>query len=327
MTQARLDLIDLDQELPGQRRFISCWVGRTGGPEVRDGALSFIVDPGPPATADRLIAALEERDVQRLDLVLLTHIHLDHGGATARILERWPGARVVCHPAGRKHLVDPSRLWEGSRQVLGHKAEVYGEPGPVPAAALLAEGAPLPGGLRSIPTPGHAPHHLAFALDGNLFLGEAAGTYSSLGAGLDHTGDEYYLRPATPPRFKLPVAVASLDRLLALDPLPGRLCFAHHGSFAGNGRQLLAEARGQLELWVDTIARVVQAEVGGALPPASRELDALLGRLTHVLQEVDPRFARGERLPADIQERERDFTRQTLRGMLGFLVAEGRLRG
>ena len=320
MSATRLDLIDLDQELRGQRRFISCWLGR--GPE-----LNFIVDPGPPATADRLLAALDELGLARLDLVLLTHIHLDHGGATANILERWPAARVVCHPVGRKHLVDPGRLWQGSLQVLGRKAEVYGEPRPVADELLISAGQQEVPGVAAVETPGHAPHHLAFVQGENLFLGEAAGTFSSLGGGLDYAGNEYYLRPATPPRFMLPVAVASLDRLLALDPLPRRLCFAHHGSFTGDVHGLLTEARAQLELWVASIARVVEEEMQGRPPAAGAEMNGLLERLITVLQEVDPRFARGDRLPEDIQERERDFTRQTLRGMLGFLEEQGRLRG
>ena len=44
MEAGTLHLIDLDQPLPGQRRFISCWA-RTVGP------VTYVVDPGPPSTA------------------------------------------------------------------------------------------------------------------------------------------------------------------------------------------------------------------------------------------------------------------------------------
>lgn len=309
--EARLDLIDLDQQLPGQRRFISCWVGRAA-----EGA--FIVDPGPPATADFLIARLEQLGVTELDLILLTHIHLDHGGATARILDRWPSARVLCHPRGRPHLVDPARLWAGSRQVLGHKAEVYGRPRPVDEAALAAEPRNERLGVTSVETPGHAPHHLAFLWRGNLLIGEAAGTFSTLGLGAD--SEDYYLRPATPPRFVLPVATSSLDRLLKLKEMPGRICFAHHGQFTGDVPGLLGEARHQLELWVATAAAFLAGRTGGVVPEPGDGLEALLPDLADVLRAADPRFARGVRLPADIREREADFTRQTLRGVLGYLA-------
>jgi glyoxylase-like metal-dependent hydrolase (beta-lactamase superfamily II) len=312
--EARLDLIDLDQELPGQRRFISCWVSRSESG-------TFIVDPGPPATADHLIGRLEDLGVTELDLILLTHIHLDHGGATARVLERWPAARVLCHPRGRPHLVDPERLWAGSRQVLGHKAEVYGRPRPVAEAALNEEVGDPGRGIVAVETPGHAAHHLAFLHQGNLFAGEAAGTFSSLGLGPD--SEDFYLRPATPPRFLLPVATGSLGRLLALDPVPGRICFAHHGQFAGDVTGLLETARGQLELWVTTIARWLDENTAGAVPDQGPDQENILPDLANVLQSADPRFARGVRLAADIQERERDFTRQTLRGMLGYLASLG----
>ena len=307
---SHLHLIDLDQDLPGQRRFISCWVS------VSDD-LVFIVDPGPPSTAEHLITRLEELGIPRLDFILLTHVHLDHGGCTSRILARWPDAKVVCHEKGRAHLIDPTRLWQGSLAVLGHKAEVYGEPAPVPLAALVDFDMLLAKGVETILTPGHAAHHVAFHYGDHLFLGEAAGTFSALGGG--SATKKYYLRPATPPRFFPEVARASLERLLALDPLPGRLLFAHHGEFTGDTRGLLTVARDQLARWVETTAETLAIQRG--LPHSEQPSDeaGLMDLITARLALVDPHFARGATLPVDIRERERDFTRQTLRGILEYL--------
>ncbi len=301
---APLHLIDLDQPLPGQRRFISCWA--RVAPD-----LAFVVDPGPPSTGERLVATLEELGLARLDFVLLTHVHLDHGGTTARLLARWPAARVVCHPRGREHLADPSRLWRGSLAVLGDKARVYGEPAPVPAAALADPAEAAARGIAMIETPGHAAHHACFRHGGDLFLGEAAGTYATLGRGDDTP--EPYLRPATPPRFRLATATASLAKLLALDPAPRALLFAHHGRHTGDARTLLAAARDQLDLWV-TVCRERRDAAGPGADP-----DALMAAIAAELRRRDPYYARGALLPADIREREADFTRQTLRGMLGYL--------
>lgn len=307
-------LVDLDQALTGQRRFISCWVAIA--PE-----LVFIVDPGPPSTADRLLGALEDLQIPRLDYILLTHVHLDHGGCTARVLERWPEARVVCHARGRPHLVDPTRLWQGSRQVLGEKAEVYGKPAPVPADSL-AEFAEIESrGIQVIDTPGHAPHHVAFAHGDGLYLGECAGTFSTLGRG--PRAEDYYLRPATPPRFFLETAVASLERVLAVDPFPRRLFFAHHGYFAGDTRRLITVARDQLQLWT-TVVRDERRTLA-ALPHTEQPTgeDALMQHLREALRRRDPYYARAEELPTDIQVREHDFSHQTLRGILGYLAAGG----
>ena len=309
-----LTLIDLDQPLPGQRRFISCWVSRSPG-------LTFVVDPGPPGTADYLVAELEKLGVEQLDFVLLTHVHLDHGGCTARILERWPGARVVCHEKGRPHLIDPARLWKGSRAVLGRKAEVYGQPAPVPADALAGIEILKPHEIRVIDTPGHAAHHQAFLHRGDLFLGESAGTFSTLGNRPDT--DDYYLRPATPPRFFLEVARDSVDRLLDLDPVPANLLFAHHGRFCGDIPGLLRTARDQLTHWVETVREVVKTHQGLPHTEQDEQGTALRDAIMRKLVERDPYFARGAALPEDIQERERDFTHQTLRGMLEYLAENG----
>jgi glyoxylase-like metal-dependent hydrolase (beta-lactamase superfamily II) len=292
-----LDLIDLDQPtLEGQRRFIGCWVCRS--PEV-----TFIVDPGPPSTATDLVARLRAMDVERLDYVLLTHIHLDHAGATAEILAAFPGARVLCHEAGRKHLVAPRKLWEGSRQVLGKTAEVYGAPRPVDAGALADEAELAARGVRTIPTPGHAAHHLCFVHADTLFVGEAAGTFMAL------ADDAWYMRPATPPRFEPAVAFASLERLLALDPLPSRVAFGHHGWLEGRTCELLRLAHEQLTEWV-AAARAVCRQ----MPDAA--LEALIHACLERLALGDPHFALRTELPPDIQVRELQFTRQTLRGIL-----------
>ena len=282
--------------------------------------LVFIVDPGPPSTVDCLIAGLEKRGLARLDFILLTHVHLDHAGCTAGILARWPEAKVVCHEKGRPHLVDPTRLWAGSRKVLGRKAEVYGEPAPVPARALADFDELASRSVESILTPGHAAHHVSYRHGGHLFLGEAAGTFSDLGGG--PATAEYYLRPATPPRFIHQVARASLDRLHDLEPAPTRLLFAHHGDYQGDTRALLKTARDQLDLWVKTVADTLVVLRGLAHSEQPTDEAGLMDMLAARLAQVDSHYARVALLPADIRERERDFTRQTLRGILEFVAGQ-----
>ncbi len=304
-----LQLIDLDQELPGQRRFISSWVGTHQG-------RYFVVDPGPPATGDFLVASLEALHLPRLDFILLTHIHLDHAGATSQVLKRWPEAQVFCHPVGRPHLVDPSRLWMGSLKVLGHKAEVYGEPQPVVESALVGGAFLLEHGIKVVDTPGHAAHHVSFFCGENLFLGESAGTFSNLDRAPGSL--DFYLRPATPPRFFPDVADRSLLSMLEEVPLPKRLCFAHHGMFTGDGEALLKQARRQLKLWVEVVGQtMLEARV-----EATDEADVqnLIPVFMQQLRLADPFFSRGQELPEDIRQREEDFTRQTLRGITGYLA-------
>jgi len=298
MNPDNLLLIDLDQDLPGQREFISCWL-------YRGEDLCYIVDPGPPATAERLLARLRRENLARLDYILLTHVHLDHAGATAQILAAHPEARVACHAGGASHLVDPGHLWQGSRKVLGSMALAYGEPAAVPAAALVSLDELAGKGIATLDTPGHAAHHLSFLHADTLFCGEAAGTFKLLADG------RFYLRPATPPRFFLEPALTSLEKLLAITPAPRRLVFAHHGLAEGLSEVILAAAWQQLTRWVRLAS---QESASGAA-----SLTDLQARIVARLGEEDPHFRLVNHLAPDIQQRELQFVANSLAGILGYL--------
>jgi len=291
-----LHLIDLDLPREGFRRFISCWVLRRGG-------TTLLVDPGPRATVPTLLGALEELGVTRVGGVLLTHIHIDHAGGAGLVLERYPDARVLCHPKGIPHLVDPAKLWAGSLKILGALAEAYGEIAPVPESHIGYEemAAFGPVAVRAVETPGHAAHHLVFQVEDLLFAGELAGVCSPL-------ANRPYQRPATPPTYFHDVFQASIDAALALEAQ--RLCFGHYGA-TPDARDALTRARAQLDLWTETVAR----HLGDA--PGSLE-EAVLQDLL----EVDPLFAPYRELPEDVRVRERTFFSNTVQGMRGYL--EGR---
>lgn len=294
-----MQCIDLDQPAPGYRRFISAWV------RTRPDGFRYLVDPGPRSTADSLLDALAARGVDHLDLVLLTHVHLDHAGGVARVQAAFPGCRVWVCDEGARHVVAPERLWKGSVQVLGDVARMYGEPEPLPADCLVDTDWLGARGIRVIPTPGHASHHVSF-LDGDvLFVGEALGTR------LDLPGDAVYLRPATPPRFSAVSYLASLDALAALQPEPAVTVFAHHGAVPG------------LHRWVDLARRQVLAWLGRAR--ALRDLPDARERLIGEILTTDPTCggAVHAALPPDLQARERSFLRNTTDGILDCVRRDG----
>jgi len=287
-------LIPLDLELTGFQSFIGAWLVRT--PEA-----VFLVDVGPAATVPRLIRSLDALGVERLDCILLTHIHIDHAGGTGDLLERFPGTPVVCQQAGIRHLADPARLWEGSLKTLGDKAVAYGPLRGVPRDLLRDAADFRQHGVEPVPTPGHASHHVSYRFGPYLFAGEAAGVYADLGGGA------FFLRPATPPRFIYEVSVSSLDRLLAT---PHRLlCYGHFGASADTPH-LLREHRSQLELWRQVIASVMQSVEERAVPEAA--LDRLL--------DEDPRLGVWDRLTPQARQRERYFLTNSIRGFAGFLA-------
>lgn len=288
-----LYLIDIDQALEGFRQFISTWVFRVDG-------TTLLVDPGPASTIPYLVDRLRGAGIGRIDLVLLTHIHLDHAGGTGQLLRHFPEAGVNCHPKGIPHLTAPQKLWEESKKVLGKVAEAYGEMAPVPEASIAwRERIPFGGGMiEAFETPGHAAHHASYRMGDILFAGEVCGVYVPLESGC-------YCRPATPPPFQHGIFRDSIARLEALGVK--RVCIGHYGS-----RQDVAEvferARHQLDFWVETAKRRFHA---GSEPFEEAVLADLIAG--------DPYMARWESLPEDIRSRERTFCFNSIRGIRMYL--------
>ncbi|MBI5016761.1 MAG: MBL fold metallo-hydrolase [Deltaproteobacteria bacterium] len=289
-----LFFVDLDLPREGFRRFIAPWV-------LRRGEAALVVDPGPRATVPVLLAALRELGVERLGGILLTHIHIDHAGGAGLLLDRFPGVPVVCHPKGIPHLADPTRLWEGSRKILGDLAAAYGEIAVVPQESLIFGEALELGAWRvsALETPGHAAHHASYIVGDVVFAGEVAGMRYELSSGV-------YQRPATPPVFHPDVYRASIDRVAGVGA--AHLCLGHYG-LAKRPAEALEVAREQIGIWMAVAARHRGADEGAG--------EAILQELL----ETDQHFARLRELPPDIQARERYFAFNSIAGVRGAVAA------
>jgi glyoxylase-like metal-dependent hydrolase (beta-lactamase superfamily II) len=288
MNLCNLVCIDLDQPtLEGFRKFISAWL-------YRGDRFTLLVDPGPLSTIPYLLRELRRHGVERIDYVPLTHIHIDHAGGTGSLLREFPETRVICHPEGIRHLIAPEKLWQGSRKVLGALAEAYGEIVPVPQEKIGFEEEIGASGVRALLTPGHAQHHCCYLLGDLLFAGEVAGVRSEVPGGI-------YMRPATPPRFLLPVALDSVERMIAL--APRRMVFAHYG-LVDRALDHLQIGRRQLRLWVQGVAATA------AIDASHREEGLFAWLLAR-----DDIYRNIHQLPPDLFVRERIFLGNTLRGM------------
>jgi glyoxylase-like metal-dependent hydrolase (beta-lactamase superfamily II) len=194
---------------------------------VRDSGTA-IVETGPKSSIENLLTGLAHANVKALDWIVVTHIHLDHAGAAGTLLRRYPEATVAVHARGAPHLVDPSKLWASAARIYGESlmAELWGGIDPVPEGRIhiLEDGDKIDLGgrsLQALETPGHARHHHALLDDatGTLFVGDA------LGVRLPDVGVN---RPATPPpEFDLEQALASIQRIKALDA--SSLWLTHYG--------------------------------------------------------------------------------------------------
>jgi len=285
-----IQLIEIPQDLPGFNRFIGTW--------ACTGPVNFLVDVGPAGSAHRLIESLESIGMDRIDYVLITHIHIDHAGGLAKILSRYPMAEVICHEKAIPLLTDPSKLWAGSLKVLGDKARMYGEPKPVSGDRLIPHTRCSVPGIEVIDSPGHAAHHLSFAWEDRLFVGEAGGNFMALEGGV-------YLRPATPPRFFMEAFLSSLDRLLALEDRT--LCYGHFGQ-AESSREMLTRFRRQLLRWKD----IIEGEL-------SEGIEDIVPRCMATLLEKDPELACFGYMTPAFQDRERFFLTNSINGFIGYL--------
>ncbi len=288
MNLDNLYCIDLDMPaMEGFRKFVSCWLYRSDN-------LVFVVDPGPLSTMPHLLRELRKYEVEKLDYILLTHIHIDHAGGTGALVKEFPDARVICHPQGIKHLAEPEKLWLGTQKVIGELTEIYGKILPVPEinldyAELLGDS-----GVQVFLTPGHAQHHCCYLLDGLLFGGEIAGVHCKVETGI-------YMRPATPPRFILEVAVDSLQRMIDLQPR--YLVIAHYG-LVEPAVEYLQIGLKQLKLWVRGIAELLDND---------KEVDE--EKIFNWLQYNDKYYRNQYQLDEDIRSRERYFLGNSIRGM------------
>jgi glyoxylase-like metal-dependent hydrolase (beta-lactamase superfamily II) len=235
----------------------------------------MLVDPGPAASLDGLLAALGDTEPRAL---LLTHIHLDHAGAAGSLVRRWPGLEVWVHERGARHVVDPSRLIASATRLYGDDMDrLWGEILPVPEANLrVLTGGERVGDWRVAYTPGHASHHVSYLHEptGSAFTGDVAGV---------RIGDGPVIPPTPPPDIDLEAWRDSLDVLESWRA--ERVGVTHFGTFTDVERHL-SELREGLDRWGERarhtdadgyVAAIEQALAGAgdeasylaAMPPAT----------------------------------------------------------
>ena len=193
---------------------------------VEKGRVAFI-DTGTNDSVPRMLEALSRLSLgaDAIDYVIPTHVHLDHAGGAGRLMQLSPNARLVIHPRGAGHMVDPSRLWAGTVAVYGEAQAKhhYGELVPVPRERVIeaADGASVSLAGRKLvflDTPGHAKHHFCVwdETARALFTGDTFGcSYRELDA---PDGRAFMFASTTPTQFDPPALRASIGRLLALRP-------------------------------------------------------------------------------------------------------------
>lgn len=222
---------------------------------IHQGKAAFI-DCGTSLTVPRLLSVLKDchLDVTDVEYVIPTHIHLDHAGGAGVLMQKFPNAKLVVHPNGARHLIDPQRLIESVRQVYGDELydSLYGEIIPIDESRVISAEdnylIDLNGRLLHVAdTPGHARHHFCLydELSQGWFTGDTFGlSYPEI---IINSG-RYLLPTTTPVQFE-PDAWQQTIKLL-LEKNPQRMYLTHFG-MVENVQQLADKLSKDLTIYTD----------------------------------------------------------------------------
>lgn len=260
-----------------------------------------LIDSGPPSSASIVLDGLRQVGVKPEDInyIIVTHIHLDHGGGAGVLLKDMPQAQVVVHYRGAKHLIEPAGLIEGAIRVQG--AEViarYGKVVPVEPNRVqvvhgnetirLSEGQVL----DFIDAPGHAPHELCIyeRRNGGIFVGDAVGLCLADG--------EVFLPGHPPPSFDMEVCINTIRRLMTLSAT--RLYFAHFGT-SGKVQEILQMAIDSLWTYLSVVSEAfkenalddVTERVMTQAKPKLEPMKKIPGLYEFVTENLVPAFVAG----------------------------------
>ena len=213
---------------------------------IRERNRLALADTGTTHTVPHLLELIAAQGLspEQVEYVIPTHVHLDHAGGAGALMAACPNARLVIHPKGAPHMIDPAKLTAGASAVYGEEAFArdFGELIPIEGERMIlaTDGMELDLAGRSltfIDTPGHANHHgcLFDACSRGFFTGDTFGiSYREL----DTEDGPFLFAPTTPVAFDPDAWLASLDKLMGY--APRAMYLTHFGRLEQPQRQLEA---------------------------------------------------------------------------------------
>ena len=234
------------------------------------------VDTGTNRSVPYLLAALEDLHIARdaVDYIFLTHVHMDHAGGAGLLARELPRARVLVHPRGVPHMMDPSKVVEASKVVYGDERfrQLYGDVLPIPGDRIVTVQDTFRCDLAGrefelIHTPGHALHHYAI-VDGEFACIFAGDTFGISYRELDTPQGAFILPTTSPSQFDPDQLISSVDRLMSY--APESIYLMHYSRVTGIDR--LGES---LKAGVREVAEIARRH-GNAADPLEAMTRAML---------------------------------------------------
>ncbi|WP_342539825.1 MBL fold metallo-hydrolase [Heyndrickxia sp. FSL K6-6286] len=250
-----MSIIDVNERIKLIDLFDLGMSERTGSFVILEDSITLIETSASPSIR-YLKQGLKELNIEldQIKFIILTHIHLDHGGGVGLFLQDCPNAKVVVHPKAAKHLADPSKLEMGARAVYGNQFDQLFKPIlPVPKERIMVknDGETLQIGkntcLTFYDTPGHARHHFSIydPVSNGMFTGDTAGIYYWM---LKELGIDLYLPTTSPNQFNPTEMLHSIK--LYREKSLNYLYFGHFG-YTKQVEFALNEVERWIEFFVD----------------------------------------------------------------------------
>jgi glyoxylase-like metal-dependent hydrolase (beta-lactamase superfamily II) len=277
-------LVDTGYVRPG---IAAAWI-------VKGGESAAVIETGTAHSVPHVLAGLAAAGIApgQVSHVVVTHVHLDHAAGAGALLERLPAAKLVVHPRGARHMIDPSKLLAGAAEVYGGMEAIrrlYGDVRPAPAGRVIEapEGTVVDLGgraLRMLDAPGHAKHHFVVhdPATRGFFTGDTFGiSYREF----DDASGPFMYPTTTPVQFDPPALRASVARMLA--ERPERMYLTHYGMIEGR----IPEAAAEMLAAVDGHVAVAR----GAPPGPGRQAAIRAGLAAQLLELLARRGWKGTR--------------------------------
>ena len=242
---------------------------------------AVFIDTGTSHTVPYLLETLKSKTVspEAVEYVIPTHVHLDHAGGAGVLMDELPNAKLVIHPHGARHMIDPSKLILGATQVYGadNFRHSFGEVRAVDEnRVIVAEDETTlefaSRALTFIDTPGHARHHFCVydETSKGFFTGDTFGlSYKEL----DDENGAFIMPTTTPVQFDPDAWQNSLTRLL--DYSPKYMYLTHFGRITEIDR-LARELRQDINRY---------AEIAQQHTQDNHRNEKILGSITEYLQQ------------------------------------------
>ncbi|MFV2032449.1 MAG: MBL fold metallo-hydrolase, partial [Gammaproteobacteria bacterium] len=242
------------------------------------------IETGTQHSIDNVMATLDQLNIHpsQVKYVIPTHIHLDHAGGASKMMQQFDQARLIIHPRGARHMIDPGRLIEGSIEVYGETAfrQLYGdieaiEQKRIDIANDLDRYRLGSRELLFIDTPGHARHHFC------IFDETSRGIFSGDTFGVAYPALKQYacgLIPSTPPtQFDPDALLKSIDRLL--EYRPHWMYLTHFGAI-DNPERYAGDFRLWISDYIELSERIEPRDAKSTLRLESALKEMILSRLT-----------------------------------------------